>query len=285
MQIGQLMSAMALTLGPAVTGQVQAPPASSSLGDGLKRRTASKPQSERRIGSLRPSSEPERSALGLTPLSTSREWQLRLRHRSAGRARLQLPVLRRAPELAERLSAALKVDPLIHAVRLNPRCASLVVHHALDHCSDADLTAAFARRLEPLSLAWHVSQVQSVAKRIEPYWVLGSASALGSTSAAEKADQRRQKATAQKPIAAKEHRLTRFRRPGLTWALADVPIRQGTLARDRLPRSRQRPPSVARSLRLSRRSSRRPSCWLCALHRRFMRWMARLSLRCWWQGR
>jgi hypothetical protein len=100
------------------------------------------------------------------------------------------------------------------------------------------LMAQLARWLEPLSLAWHLSRVQSVAE-------------------------------------------TRFRRPGLTWPLADVPIRQSALVRDRLPRLQQTPPSTVRS----RRSSPQPSCWLCALHRRFMRWMARLSLRCWWQGR
>lgn len=216
----------------------------------------------------------------LPPLLTSSDWQLRLRHRSAGRARLQLPVLRREPGLADRLSAALEIDPQIRTVRLNPRCASLVVHHALDHCSDTALMAQLMRRIEPLSLAWRVSIVQGVVDRIEPDLASGSASALCSASAAEEVDQRRE-AAVQKPIAAQANCSTRSRHPGLTWALADVPIRQGALAREPLSSLHQKQPSAVRS----RRSSRRPNCWLCALHRRFMRWMARLSLRCWLQGR
>ncbi|MBK5939913.1 hypothetical protein CCR96_11815 [Halochromatium roseum] len=216
----------------------------------------------------------------LPPLVTSSDWQLRLRHRSAGRARLQLPVLRREPELADRLSAALEVDPLIRAVRLNPRCASLVVHHALDHCSDTALVAQLMKRLEPLSLAWRVSQLQAVVNRIGPDSAFGSASASGSASAAEDMHQCRE-AVAQKPIAAQANCASRSRRPGLTWALADVPIRPNALAGDPLPSLQQKPLSAVRS----QQPSRRPSCWLCALHRRFMRWMTRLTLRCWWQGR
>lgn len=237
--------------------------------------SAGEPWTQTRAGRSRPSCQ--RTDLSLTPVLANSDWELRLRHRSAGRARLQLPVLRREPNLAGRLSAALAADPLIRDLRLNAGCASLVIHHEMDDCSDAALIARFSSRIEPLSVSWRATQVQDVlVTQVQDVLVRKESSAM--IGAVTAATDRHRKPAAQAPIAAQARG---SRRPGLSWALADVPIRRPGLARASLATPPPKQPLAAQP----RRSSQGPSCWLCALYRRLMRWMVRLSLRCWWQGR
>lgn len=67
-------------------------------------------------------------------------------HQVRGRLRLRVPDLRQEPGLAERIAAVLGQEPGIGEVRVNPACASLVVHYEPGTLNPTQIDA----RLRPL---------------------------------------------------------------------------------------------------------------------------------------
>ncbi|MFW6257987.1 MAG: HMA2 domain-containing protein [Halochromatium sp.] len=223
-----------------------------------------------------PSQEPRLSSsqapTAVQPMVAVRRMQcLRVRHRAAGRLRLSVPMLRSDPALASRLPDALESATGIRAVRVNPACGSIVIHHAFEALPEDRLDAHVAGLLQP----W--LGIQAVSRQ-------------GTTrQAANQRGMVRQRIAP--PSGGRECVRARSRkRPPLTWPLADLSRYPRVEARVEGGRGTRQSRAVAKAPPIAPWAAwpavaRRERCWLCALNQALLRSLFRFSLRCWWSER